>query len=297
MSEHAPTVDDVYAALLDRIGAGAIEVGSKLPSCRVFADEMGSNPSTVNRAIRRLARHGLVRTEPRRGSFLVNAGAAPELGLGEVESEVRHAVLVARRAGMGSARIRDIFESALGLGGRHVGAIAFLECNTYDLQRMSAMIENATGVALKPMLLDELPPDWDKEFDVLATPIFHLADLVDKSVDLERVVELNFVPSAGALRNLATVQAPAVVAVVAPTPRGVDRMKALASQYYSGVILAPDPKDREAFEAVDVIIHPAAVDLDSVGLMGVGREIMIDWELDPGSAATFAGRVAVFTNT
>lgn len=294
MTPNVPTVDEVYTVLLERIGSGAIGVGSKLPSCRSLAEELGSNPSTVNRAVRRLARHGLVRTDPRRGSFLMNAGAAPILSSSEVEKEIRQAILLARRAGLGPARIRELFEASLGLGGRHVGVVAFLECNQYDLDRMTTLIENTTGVALKPMLIDELPYNWQQEFDLLATPIFHLADLAEKKVDLDRVIELNFVPSASALRELATVPSDAVVAVVAPTARGVDRMKALAGQYYSGRILAPNVDIGVAYDDVDVIIHPASIDLEKFDVSETARRIRIEWELDPVSASTFAGRAAAF---
>lgn len=296
MTNEIPTVEEVYTSLLERIGSGAIEVGAKLPSCRALADEMGSNPSTVNRAIRRLARHGLVRTEPRRGTFLVNAGALPKMSSGEAEQEVRRAVQLARRAGFGAASIREMYESALGLGGRQVGAIGFIECNNYDLHRMTTLIENTTGVALKPVLLDELSDDWRSEYDVLATPMFHLADLAEKGVDLNEVVELNFVPSSTALRELATIHSSAAVAVVAPTERGVERMKALVSQYCSGAIEATSDRRNAVLAKADVIIHPAAIDLDSLGLSGVKREILIDWELDPTSATTFAGRVAAFVD-
>jgi DNA-binding transcriptional regulator YhcF (GntR family) len=292
MTPSVPTVDDVYANLLERIGSGSIEVGSRLPSCRTLADEIGSNPSTVNRAIQRLARHGLVRTEPRRGTYLVNAGAAPAMNPGEAEKAIRDAVLRARRSGFGAAQIRDLFEGALGLGGRQVGVVGFVECNSFDLDRMSTLIENATGVALKPLLLDDLTSDWSDQMNVLATPIFHLADLADLGIDLDRVVELNFVPSSVALRKLATIDHNAVVGVVAPTERGVARMKALVSQYYTGSILAPDQDDPEALVGLDVIVHPAAIDLDSIGVNDLTQKILIDWEIDPGSASTFAGRVA-----
>ena len=292
MSSAVPSVDDVYAALLDRIGAGTIEVGSKLPSCRVIADDLGSNPSTVNRAIRRLARHGLVRTQPRVGAFLVNAGVAPELSRDEVERAISDAVLVARRSGQSMARIRELFESALAMGSGLGGVVAFVECNQRDLNRMSQLVENTTGVVLKPMLIDELKPGWENQIDVVATPMFHLADLVDVSEDLNRVVELNFIPSASVLRELSTLRPSAAVAVVAPTVRGLERMRALVSQYYAGIILAPDLDGGAPFDGVDVIIHPGAIDLSEMELHDVHRVIVIDWELDPGSASTFAGRVS-----
>ncbi len=293
MSAKVPSVDDVHAALLERIGAGIIEVGSKLPSCRVLANELGSNPSTINRAIQRLSRHGLVRTEPRVGTFLVNAGAAPEMGQDEVEHAIRDAVLDARRSGFDTPRIRELFESVLAVGTRGVGVIAFVECNPKDLDRMARLIENTTGVALTPMLIDQLQAGWEEEIDVVVTPMFHLADLVDVSTDLDRVVELNFIPSVSVLRELSTLRLPATIAVVAPTARGVDRMKALVSQYYAGPILTPDLDDGGTLEAVDVLVHPVAIEVDPDLLTGVPREIVIDWELDPGSTATFLSRLAV----
>jgi DNA-binding transcriptional regulator YhcF (GntR family) len=291
MTGRVPGVDEVYAALLERIGAGVIEVGTKLPSCRILAEELGSNPSTVNRAIRRLARHGLVRTEPRVGTFLVDAGGAPELSMDEVDRIIREAVLAARSSGLGAVRIRELFESALAIGAGGSGVVAFVECNQPDLDRMASLVENTTGVALKPRMIDELQSGWESEIDVVATPVFHLADLVAVSEDLDRVVEINFIPSSAVLRQLSTLGPSAVVAVAAPTPRGVERMRALVSQYYAGTILAPNLDDDHPFAGVDVVVHPRAIEFDVELLEGV-EEIAIDWELDQASATTFVARVA-----
>ena len=292
MTAAIPGVDEVHAVLLERIGAGLIPVGAKLPSCRALADELGSNPSTVNRAIRRLARHGLVRTEARRGTFLVNAGAAPELGRDEVERAVREAVLAARRSGLGTARIRELFESALAIGSRGAGIVAFVECNQRDLDQMAQLVENTTGVALKPILLDDLRRGWESEFDAIATPMFHLADLVAVSEDLDKVVELNFLPSSSALRELAMLSPDTDVGVAAPTPRGVERIRALVGQYYGGPIVVADLDKKAESQRLDVLVHPRALTI-SQEMVGRARQFLaIDWELDPSSASSFAARVA-----
>jgi DNA-binding transcriptional regulator YhcF (GntR family) len=292
MSTTVPGVDEVYAALLDRIGAGTIEVGSKLPSCRQLANELGSNASTVNRAIGRLQGHGLVRTQPRVGAFLVNSDVAPELSGDEVERAVSGAVLAARRSGLDSEAIRDLFETAVSVSSGTRGPVVFVECNQNDLDRMAQLVENATGVAVKPILMEELGKGWESRIDVVATPMFHLADLAAISQDLDRVVELNFIPSASVLRELSTLDPLASVAVVAPTPRGLKRMHALVSQYYAGSIQEPDLESDEPFANIDAVVHPGAIDPAQFDLRGVGRVITVDWELDPGSAARFASRVA-----
>lgn len=295
MSAAIPSVDEVYGALIERISAGVIPVGGKLPSCRALADELGSNPSTVNRALRRLSRHGLIRTEPRVGSFLVNAGTARQVGHDEVAGEVRRAIVAARSAGLDGVQIRAIVESSLAAGTRAGGGVAFVECNEGDLIRMAQLVENATGVALQPMLIEDLQPGWEDSIDVVTTPMFHLAGVVAVTADMDRVVELHFVPSARVLRQLATIDPTARVGVIAPTARGVERMRALISQYYEGPILTPSLEVPASFEAIDVLVHPSALEPPPEVADRIEVRVVIEWELDPASAAGFAGRVAMAT--
>ena len=80
------------------------------------------------------------------------------------------------------------------------GVIAFVECNDWDVTRMRAMVENATGVSLDPSALRQFPENWSSTFDVIATPIFHLADLATRSVDTDpRGGDWVFVGNRGAL--------------------------------------------------------------------------------------------------
>ncbi len=290
MTNRTLGIDDVYTALLERIGSGAIPLGSRLPSCRALAAEVGSNPSTVNRAIHRLARHGLVRTEPRRGAFLVGSGASTVVSRQELEQQFKRAIAAARRSGLDHSEIREMLDEVLAGMVPTAGVIAFVECNDWDVTRMRAMVENATGVSLTPVLFDNFPENWSSTFDVIATPIFHLADLATRSVDMTRVVELVFVPEAAALWELATLPVGAIVAVVAPTRRGVNRMRSLVGQYYGGEIQAPQPG--APLSGIDVLVRPSAWPADDPRFTEVGRVIVIEWALDPASAARFAAKVA-----
>ena len=58
--------------------------------------------------------------------------------------------------------------------------------------------------------------------------------------------------------------------------RGVERMKALASQYYAGTILTPDLSGPDAFAGIDVVIHPGWFDLVALDLGDMKREIVIE---------------------
>ncbi len=60
----------VAAAVNRMIRAGELEPGTKLPTMRRLADELGTSPTTINEAWRSLSRIGAIRTEGRNGSFV-----------------------------------------------------------------------------------------------------------------------------------------------------------------------------------------------------------------------------------
>lgn len=59
-----------------RIAAGILKEGDKLPSCRKFAEELGVNPNTVQRAYTQLEEEGVVFTIAKKGVF-VSSGRRP----------------------------------------------------------------------------------------------------------------------------------------------------------------------------------------------------------------------------
>ena len=286
------SVDDVYMLVLERLGSGAFPLGSRLPSCRALARTLDSNPSTVSRALRRLAADGLVRTEERRGTFVTATQPSRVDSEPQIVDDLVRIVSRATAAGYAASRIEKMFEQAL-VSATTSAQTAFAECNVFDLERMSRIIENATGVVVRPVLLEELSDDWDKKFDVVAVPIFHLADIATRTPGLDRVVELNFVPSAGALRRIATLDPRRRVVVVLPTSRGIERISSLVRQYYAGRI---ETHMGSADDLPDLGPHDVLVTTHALGLSGEQRSklpevIEVDWALDQHSARTFKLRV------
>jgi DNA-binding transcriptional regulator YhcF (GntR family) len=285
------SVDDVHQALLERISSASFPVGSRLPSCRALADQLGSNPSTVDRAIHRLADAGVVRTIPRRGTFVTVTEAPRGDVLASIGTDFDRLVERAAASGLSVDEMRCRFDEALTRAGQQP-TMAFVECNPYDLERMATLVENATGVSLDRVLLDGAVGaglELDREYDVIAAPLFHLADLAGHVNGLDSVVEINFVAAAPVLRRLATIECGHRVVVAAPTSRGLDRLRALVRQYYAGdverFLIGTDPVDR--LDGVDVVVrtHAAVVPARC-------DQIVIEWELDAGFAAAFRARVA-----
>ncbi len=65
-------------ALSERISAGTLKVGDKLPSVRELAAEAGVNVNTVRAVYARLERDGLVRSEQGRGTFVAGKEQADD---------------------------------------------------------------------------------------------------------------------------------------------------------------------------------------------------------------------------
>lgn len=292
MSRTSRSVEDIYLLILERLGSGSFPLGSRLPSCRTLARDLDSNSSTVSRALRRLASNGLVRTEERRGTFVTATQQSSVASEAQLLDDLTRIVSRATTAGYGRSVIWRMFEEALA-SAVTTAEVAFVECNPFDLNRMSQIVENATGVAVEPVLLDDLSDGWTDQFDVVAVPLFHLADVALKRPGLDRVVELNFVPTAEALRRIATLDPGGRVVVVLPMERGIERVSSLVRQYYVGRIDAfvSGADDIPHLDAGDVLVTTRALGLSAEQRTRLPRVIQLDWELDQHSARTFRLRI------
>lgn len=287
-----PSLDEIHRLILERLGAGSFPLGSRLPSCRALARKFGSNPSTVSRALRRLAADGLIRTEERRGSFVTATQPSRVDSEAQLLLDMARIISRAGAAGYDRPEVRRLFESALSSTST-TPAVAFVECNEIDLERMAGIVQNATGVAVEPVLLADLADRWTDAYDVVAVPLFHLADVAARSPGLDRVVELNFVPTPDALRRIATLDPEGRVVVVLPMERGIVRVSSLVRQYYAGRIdthvsgadgipdLGPD----------DVLVTTRALELSRRERARLPGVVVLDWVLDQHSARSFRLRV------
>ncbi|MCD4524034.1 GntR family transcriptional regulator [Nocardioides sp. cx-173] len=294
--EVAPGVDEVYRRILDRILSGYYPTGSRLPSCRALATELGSNSSTVDRAIGRLATGGRVRTVPRRGTFVDQQDGVTVDAREVVATELDEVLLRARRLGFTALELTGMVEVALDRVDS-VRRIAVVECNERDLRHVQRLVQRASGVEVQPVLLAEAAGRvLDEEFDAVAVPIFHLNDIADLVKDLDQVVELNLVASPAALRRIIGVRDQESLVVVAPSARGVQWMTALVGQYYpghiQGVELGPDaPDDGAWFEGEPVLVVNNAATLGPIAEAKAGQVIAIEWELDGRFNAALRARV------
>lgn len=92
-----PPYEQLRTAIASRAASGALPAGSKLPTVRALAAELGLAVNTVARAYRELEADGVVVTEGRRGTFV----AASIAGSSESAAEAATAyAAAARRLGL-----------------------------------------------------------------------------------------------------------------------------------------------------------------------------------------------------
>jgi DNA-binding transcriptional regulator YhcF (GntR family) len=71
-----PPFEQLRVQLLDQVGSGELAPGTKLPTVRRLADDLGLAPNTVARCYRELERDQIIETRGRNGTYVSAHGDA-----------------------------------------------------------------------------------------------------------------------------------------------------------------------------------------------------------------------------
>jgi DNA-binding transcriptional regulator YhcF (GntR family) len=105
-----PPFDQVRRQLAAQITSGTLVAGSRLPTVRQLADDLGLAVNTVARSYRELEAAGLVETRGRAGTVVTAQGDSSRERL--VSAAQEYASL-ARDLGLGAEEARRVVEAAL----------------------------------------------------------------------------------------------------------------------------------------------------------------------------------------
>jgi DNA-binding transcriptional regulator YhcF (GntR family) len=103
-----PPYEQVRVQLATRIGDGRLPAGSRLPTVRGLASDLGLAVNTIARVYKELEADGLVVTEGRRGTRVTGHGTTPAA----VADAAETLALEARRAGLTLAEATRLLERA-----------------------------------------------------------------------------------------------------------------------------------------------------------------------------------------
>lgn len=107
-----PPYEQLRSQVAARAATGDLPAGTRLPTVRALAAELGVATGTVARAYKELEADGVVVTEGRRGTFV----AAPEAP-GDAVAAAEEYAAAARRLGMTRAEAERLLERAWTSGG------------------------------------------------------------------------------------------------------------------------------------------------------------------------------------
>ncbi len=107
-----PIYEQLRAQIAGRAAAGDLAAGTRLPTVRALAGELGVGVRTVQRVYTELEADGVVVTEGRRGTYVASLTAPADAG----EAAEEYAA-TARRLGLTLAEATRLLESRWSVGG------------------------------------------------------------------------------------------------------------------------------------------------------------------------------------
>jgi len=111
-SSPVPPFEQLRAQLAGRVGSGELPAGTRLPTVRRLAADLGLAPNTVARAYKELERDGLVETRGRNGTVV----AAQDEQHQAAQQAAEAYAASARALGLPSAEALALVRAALGGG-------------------------------------------------------------------------------------------------------------------------------------------------------------------------------------
>jgi DNA-binding transcriptional regulator YhcF (GntR family) len=234
------SVQNVIAHVMDRLASGMYPPGSRLPTARELALELGVHRNTVIKAYKSLGDLGLVSATPGRGTFAVGR-VEPDgrrLHAQQIEDRLAESILRARRSNISEGALRQTIDEQIAeIYHAPPPRGAFVECNAEDLRVAITEIEQQSDVRLAPVYLDALAADPGgiaAHYDVVFTSLFHLLevrDLLAEAAPDHRIIGIYTKPDERALAEVAQIDPATRVGVVVSDEDGARRYRAQIQTY------------------------------------------------------------------
>ncbi|MFE4198317.1 GntR family transcriptional regulator [Paenarthrobacter sp. NPDC056912] len=116
LSDPVPPYEQIRRQLSSLIAVGVLEPGSRLPTVRSLAADLGIAAGTVARAYKELEQSGLIESRRRNGTIVVGPPQSPHGVAGGDEAVIAAVdglILTARDAGVSDATLIDLLRGRL----------------------------------------------------------------------------------------------------------------------------------------------------------------------------------------
>lgn len=312
MSKDVVTADEIQQAILNRIATSRLLPGDRLPTVRDFAEELGSNRNTVNKAYQMLLEIGVIETLPGgRKGYVVRKDAASGDRLGGdfsdfFNQQAVNLVWQALAAGMPAEQtlkhladaVHDVYD---------VGSIriAFYECNTHDSKEMGTYISRNLGRDVDNATLDELYADIDgavERYDLLVTTFHHLSEVNQQLADhTDQIVGIDTRVTPETLLGIARLPQSSI-GLVATLETTTHMLKHMIHSYFpERIVYGASMDDPSAvIDAVrngtNLVVTHTCVD-QVVKLTGCQPDVVVEFQVDEQSMHFLSRRVQQIIST
>lgn len=258
-----PLYVQVKDGIKKMIASGALGSGAKLPTERELAEALSVSRNTVSMAYRELEMEGVLTSQQGRGTFvadddqvLKNVGRKERL-LRVIDLALDEALelgfTLEETIAMTMVRAREKKEMVNRL------KVGFVECNQEQLDFFCRELGLGAGVAVVPILLDDLrqrPQEAATRLaplDIIVTTIFHLQEVKDLVRPLQRqVIGIALDPEMGTIVKIARLPRGTRLGIVCSSEKFALRMiaslkKAGLSSTDPVVTITKDPEELERF--------------------------------------------------
>ncbi len=299
------TAEEIQQAVMTRITSRQYPPGTRLPSVRDLALELGANRNTVHKAYQLLAEHGLVESQPggRKGFYVKEITGVLDQSRRDLVAyfygQARNLVWQGLAAGLSAAEVHEqLINAVRAVYDANRINVAFYECNTHDSSEMGGYLSRALDVEIHCGVLDELtdPPAVAEHYDLIITTFHHLSE-VSRTLEAaaEKIVGIDTRMTPETMLQIARLPRPEI-GVVATLDNTAHMLKHILYSYYPDrTIQTTTIDDTDALRLLgrdcDHILatHTCAAQVEAV----IGRvpDVIIDFQVDEQSIQFLRRRV------
>lgn len=231
-----PASQQLKQVILDRIGIGMYPAGTKLPSVRELAENLGINRNTVSKVYRELEREGVTHSAAGKGVFVrslpdTNLYVNPREQLGRAVGDL---VRRARVFGLSQEDLTVLFDQAIKRAYRNF-RIAFIECSLPDTNSLAQDIASYVNEKVDPVILADFlqdPESCARQYDVVCTTYFHIAEINAALANHpQKIVAMQVTPRAESLLQLTQYTEHHVLGVLATNERTLKSVTRIIQTY------------------------------------------------------------------
>lgn len=253
MSRSTNNAARARAVLRDAIQSGVYSRGSRLPSTRELAAQLGINRNTATKIYSELARENLIELPPNRPPIVIGDGGPVSADVFQKRmSETLETILLeSQLIGMTPAETTRMLNQVASefFANYRAPRVFVAECNEVEARAYAQELTIRLDSPVRPVLFDQLGqirPD-----DIVVTPLFHLHEVRQQlNGRTEHLIGLVVTANSSDIAAIATTVTTGPLGIVAVNPGAAERLRRLLSFQIDVPMLTASVNQPEALEAM-----------------------------------------------